>query len=80
MATSKIAITIDRDTLNKLDLLVKSNLFPNRSRAIQEAVAEKLQRLGKNRLARECAKLNPQFEQALAEEGLEMEIDEWPEY
>jgi metal-responsive CopG/Arc/MetJ family transcriptional regulator len=80
MATSKIAITIDRDTLNKLDLLVKSNLFPNRSRAIQEAVAEKLQRLEKSRLARECAKLNPQFEQALAEEGLEMEIDEWPEY
>ena len=80
MATSKIAITIDRNTLNKLDLLVKSRLFPNRSRAIQEAVAEKLQRLEKSRLARECAKLNPQFEQALAEEGLEMEIDEWPEY
>lgn len=80
MATSKIAITIDRNTLKQLDLLVKSHLFPNRSHAIQEAVAEKLQRLKKNRLARECAKLNPQFEQALAEEGLEMEIDEWPEY
>ena len=80
MATSKIAITIDRNTLDQLDLLVKSHFFPNRSRAIQEAVAEKLQRLEKSRLARECAKLNPQFEQALAEEGLEMEIDEWPEY
>ena len=80
MATSKIAITIDQNTLNKLDLLVKSQFFPSRSRAIQEAVAEKLQRLEKSRLARECAKLNPQFEQALAEEGLDMEIDEWPEY
>ena len=80
MATSKIAITIDQNTLNRLDLLVKSHLFPNRSRAIQEAVAEKLQRLEKSRLSRECAKLNPQFEQALSEEGLETEIDEWPEY
>lgn len=80
MATSKIAITIDQNTLNRLDLLVKSHLFPNRSRAIQEAVAEKLQRLEKSRLARECAKLNPPFEQALSEEGLETEIDEWPEY
>ena len=55
MATSKIAITIDQSTLNKLDLLVKSNFFPNRSRAIQEAVAEKLERLEKSRLARESA-------------------------
>ena len=80
MATSKIAITIDKNTLNRLDLLVKSHFFPNRSRAIQEAVAEKLQRLEKSRLARECAKLDPKFEQALSEEGFETEIDEWPEY
>lgn len=80
MATSKIAITIDRNTLKRLDLLVKSHLFPNRSRAIQEAVAEKLERLEKTRLARECAKLDPKFEQELSEEGFETEIDEWPEY
>lgn len=80
MATSKIAITIDQNTLSRLDLLVKSQLFPNRSRAIQEAVAEKLERLEKNRLARECAKLDPNFEQDLSEEGFETEMDEWPEY
>jgi len=80
MATSKIAITIDQNTLNRLDLIVKSNLFPNRSRAIQEAVVEKIQRIEKSRLARECAKLDPKIEQALSEEGFEMEIDEWPEY
>lgn len=80
MSTSKIAITIDSNTLNRLDLLVKSNMFPNRSRAIQEAVAEKLKRLEKTRLERECAKLNPKFEQELSEEGFETEIDEWPEY
>ena len=31
-------------------------------------------------LARECAKLNPEFEQSLAEEGLSTELEEWPEY
>lgn len=80
MATSKIAITIDQKTLKRLDLLVNSNIFPNRSRAIQEAVAEKLERLEKSRLARECAKLDSKFEQDLSEEGFETEIDEWPEY
>jgi hypothetical protein len=33
-------------------------------------VAEKLGRLARTRLARECAKLDPQEEKALAEEGL----------
>lgn len=80
MATSKIAITIDRNTLSRLDLLVKAHLFPNRSRAIQAAVAEKLERIEKTRLARECAKLDPKFEQDLSEEGFETEIGEWPEY
>lgn len=80
MATSKIAITIDQTTLNQLDLLVKSQMFPNRSRAIQEAVAEKIERIEKKRLVRECAKLNPKFEQKMAEEGFGMELDEWPEY
>ena len=80
MPTTKIAITIDSNTLNRLDFLVKSQIFPNRSRAIQEAVSEKLARIGKNRLARECAKLDTKFEQAMAEEGFETEINEWPEY
>jgi hypothetical protein len=34
----------------------------------------------KSRLARECAKLDKAFEQALAEEGLAAEMEEWPEY
>ncbi|MBC8417046.1 MAG: ribbon-helix-helix domain-containing protein [Pseudomonadota bacterium] len=80
MAASKIAITIDDNVLKRLDLLVRSKFFPNRSRAIQEAVSEKLMRLEKSRLAQECAKLNPDFEQALAEEGMSSEIEEWPEY
>ncbi len=80
MATSKIAITIDDKLLKQLDLMVKSKVYPNRSKAIQEAVADKLQRLEKTRLAQECAKLDPEYEQSMAEEGLVLEMDEWPEY
>jgi metal-responsive CopG/Arc/MetJ family transcriptional regulator len=80
MATSKIAITIDDNTLKRLDILVKSNFFPNRSKAIQQAVSEKLMRIEKSRLAQECAKLDPEFEQSLAEEGFSSELAEWPEY
>ena len=80
MAASKIAITLESDMVKRLDMLVKSNLFPNRSKAIQEAVADKLKQIEKNRLAQECAKLDPEFEQSLAEEGFTSELEEWPEY
>ena len=80
MARAKVAISLDENTLNKLDRLVRARVFPNRSQAIQEAVAEKISRLDRSRLARECAKVDPAFEKALAEEGLSTELTEWPEY
>lgn len=80
MATAKIAISIEEEILGRLDLLVKSRVFPNRSKAIQEAVKEKLYKIERNRLEVECSKLNPEVEQALADEGMAMEINEWPEY
>jgi metal-responsive CopG/Arc/MetJ family transcriptional regulator len=80
MTASKIAITLESDMVKRIDTLVKSNLFPNRSKAIQEAVAEKLNRIEKSRLAQECAKLDPEFEQSLADEGVISELEEWPEY
>jgi metal-responsive CopG/Arc/MetJ family transcriptional regulator len=80
MSRSKIAISIDETTLARLDALVQREVFPNRSQAIEEAVAEKLERLERSRLARECAKLDPTFEKGLAEEGLSEDLAEWPEY
>ncbi|MCK9230754.1 MAG: ribbon-helix-helix domain-containing protein [Syntrophales bacterium] len=80
MATAKIAITMNADTVRKIDRLVGKRVFPSRSRAIQEAVEEKLARMDKNRLARECAKLDPKLEQTMAEEGIHMEPSEWAEY
>ncbi len=41
--------------LERLDRLVAERVFPNRSRAIQEAIRDKLDRLARTRLARECA-------------------------
>ena len=80
MANVKVAITIDRETLDRVDRLVARRVFPNRSRAIQEAVAEKLARMDRSRLAAECAKLDPDFEKALAEEGLGQKLESRPEY
>ena len=59
MGRSKVAISLDESTLSRLDKLVQKQVFPNRSQAIQEAVAEKLARLEKSRLAQECARLDP---------------------
>lgn len=80
MAKAKLAITIDERTLAEVDGLVKQHIFPNRSRVIELAVREKLDRLSKNRLADQCALLDPNFEKALAEEGIDEELDQWPAY
>ena len=80
MRSAKVAITIDRSLLGRVDALVRQKAFPNRSRAIQKAVEEKLARIDRSRLARECAKLDPKAEQALADQGLANDLAEWPEY
>ena len=80
MSTAKVAITMEVNLLKQVDRLVASRVYPNRSRAIQDAVADKLQRMDRGRLARECAKLDRTFEQAMAEEGIGAEVDQWPEY
>jgi metal-responsive CopG/Arc/MetJ family transcriptional regulator len=80
MATNKVAITIEEKLLKRLDRAVALRKFPNRSRAIQEAVQEKLDRLDRSRLAREAAKLDRASEQKLADEGLLGEASEWPEF
>ena len=80
MGRTKIGITLDERTLGEVDRLVSEHRFPSRSQAIQEAVDEKLIRLSRSRLAQECAKLDPDYERALAEEGMGGELAEWPEY
>ncbi len=80
MSVAKVTISIKSDLLKKVDRLVKERVFSNRSQAVQAAVEEKISRLDKNRLARECAKLDKTEEQALADLGLAAETEEWLEY
>ena len=80
MSQTKVAITIEQGVLARVDALVRRKVFSNRSRAIQQAVQEKLERMEQNRLAEECAKLDPLYERSLAEEGLSEELDAWPKY
>ena len=80
MGKEKIAITLDKEFVGELDRLVNEQVFQNRSQAIREAVSEKLARMKRSRLSTECAKLEPKFEKAMAEEGLTKDVSEWPEY
>ncbi len=80
MPTAKIAITISEPTLLKLDRLVKEHKYPNRSRAIQEALDEKLSRVEQTRLAEALQRIDPVAERMEAEAGMQHEVDSWPTY
>ncbi|HZY40527.1 MAG TPA: ribbon-helix-helix domain-containing protein [Anaerolineae bacterium] len=80
MTMTKIAITLDPRLVAQLDQLVARQVYANRSQAIQAAIQDKLAKLSRSRLARECAKLDPHEEQALAEEGMDQELATWPAY
>jgi len=76
MGKAKIAITLDAEFIGELDRLVEENYFQNRSQAISDAVREKLTRMKRIRLSVECAKLDPKFEKAIAEEGLAKDVNQ----
>jgi Arc/MetJ-type ribon-helix-helix transcriptional regulator len=79
MASVKVAITLKQETLRQIDSLVARRVFPNRSRAIQTALREKIDRVEGSRFAAECVKLDKKFELALAEEGLGEDAAAWGE-
>lgn len=74
----KIAVTLDRKTVADLDRWVREGKYANRSRAVQSAVDLLCQREKRTRLARELAKIDPEEERKLAEEGLGDRT--WPTY
>ena len=80
MPKTKVALTLDAGLLDRVDHLVARQRFRNRSQAIESALAEKLARMARTRLAEECAKLDPAEEQQLADEGLAATGELWPEY
>lgn len=78
MATVKIAVTLDENTVRQVDRWVKAKRYPNRSRALQAALDEMSRRDRMERLLKEAEKANPAEEKAMAEEGIG--VDPWPEY
>jgi len=80
MSRAKVAISLDRKLLQRVDRLVKRRAFASRSEAIQMAVKEKIERIEHGNLARESSLLDPAFERAMAEEGISEEAERWPEY
>ena len=80
MPAEKIAITLDRELVREIDRGVKSGLYRNRSRAIEEAVREKLERHQRRRLFLEAKKLDRKEELSMAEEGMAAQETTWPEY
>lgn len=80
MPKTKVALTLDADLLDRVDELVDRRRFRSRSQAVEAALADKLKRLARTRLATESAKLNPREEKRLADEGLINDLASWPEY
>ena len=69
MQSVKIFVTLDQKTVQRMDVLIEQCSISDRSHLVEAALREKLRRLSGDRLARECAKLEPAEEKALAEEG-----------
>jgi Arc/MetJ-type ribon-helix-helix transcriptional regulator len=74
----KIAVSLDQSTVADLDGWVREGKYPNRSRALQSAVNLLSEREKRTRLGRELARIDPNEEKRLAEQGLG--DDGWPEY
>jgi len=80
MTAAKIAISIDRGVLLRVDALVQAKRFRSRSEVFQTVISEQLSRFDDDLLARECEKLDPVEEQAFADIGLTADLSEWPAY
>jgi len=79
MSSTRIVISLDPRVLRQVDRLGRAGCFPSRSRLLQDALDEKLLRIDRSRLARECAKLEKREERGLANEAL-CEEQPWPPY
>lgn len=70
-------ITLQSEQEQFVQALIESGQFANAEEVVQAAIRSLFEQ---NRLAIECAKLDPQEEQAIAEQGMEFELETWSEY
>lgn len=79
MSVAKIAISLDRDLLKKLDALIDQEHLDSRSQIISQAIEAILQQRSRAAFERECEKLDPAEEQGMAEERYTSEV-EWEKF
>ena len=77
---SKITITVSPLVLNRLDAWVLNEHYASRSEAIEQAVEAQLQRLERTRFSEQCALLDVDEEQAMADTGLALDAAAWPAF
>ena len=63
-----------------MDAWVQNEHYATRSKAIEQAVEVQLQRLERTRLSDECALLDADEEQAMADVGLALDAAAWPAF
>ena len=80
MPTKKITITLEENTVDDIDKLVKVNKCKSRSKAIQMAIEEYLKMAEKQKLYAQIDKLNEEEEMNVAEETMEAVNEIWDEY
>lgn len=80
MPAAKIAITIEETDLRVVDRWVSEGKYPSRSRAIQEALKDKIKNPRRKRLLEALSKLNVKEERAMSEEARFAVHETWDEY
>jgi len=80
MPTKKITITLEENTVDDIDKLVKGNKYKSRSKAIQKAIEEYIKMAEKQKLYDQIDKLDEEEEMKVAEETMEAVNEIWDEY
>ncbi|HAA86377.1 MAG TPA: CopG family transcriptional regulator [Kosmotogaceae bacterium] len=80
MPKDKVAITIEKDILRELDLMVKEKNIPSRSKAIEDAISQLIENWRKNRLYEQLRNLDVEAEKAEAEASVDAVNEAWQKY
>ena len=80
MPKDKVAITVEKDILRELDLMVKEKNIPSRSKAIEEAISQLIENWRKNRLYEQLRNLDVEAEKAEAEASVDAVNEAWQKY
>lgn len=80
MPKTKVTVSLDRALVREIDALVARGRFPNRTSAIEAAVAAELARARRSRLSTASRLLSIVEERAMADAGLGADAVDWPWY